>query len=53
MRAMLLIVATGLLLGGCAKEEIKRLGAGDCAVVIKDSEVITVGSSCKIERMYR
>ena len=41
-----------LLLVGCAADPI-RLGPGECVVLADREQVITAGSDCTMQRLYR
>lgn len=42
-----------VFLAGCATSAPVRLSAGDCALIEHADQVIVVGSSCEVKRLYK
>lgn len=52
MTYVYVLLAT-LVLVGCATPAPVRLSAGDCALIDQANQVIVVGSSCDVKRLYK
>lgn len=51
--AYVYVLLATLLLAACATTAPLRLSAGDCALIDQANQVIVVGSSCDVKRLYK
>jgi len=50
---MVYVLLAVVLLAGCATSAPVRLSAGDCALIEQANQVIVVGASCDVKRLYK
>jgi len=48
------VILAVVMLAGCATTTAPvRLSAGDCALIEQANQVIVVGTSCEVKRLYK